>query len=874
VYLAVRRGEEIRREHLMGEFWPDADPTSARNNLKTALSAIRRAFKDSGFDPDAIVNAGRDSVRWIAKTSIDSREFERCSVEIPAERSRAIDLYGGEFLPGDYNVWAAETRDRLGARFEDILRAELAQRASPEIAERLLTLDPFSDSAYLALMDDAVRRGNRREAQLLYRRYSAALAEIGDEPSAELAVHAGIRTNGEADRELGFLGRTGELAEIREWLDDTRGPATLIVSGIAGIGKSALIARARELFGDAWDRARTVVCARPESLPSVREAHPEAREIVLGPLSRGDITVALARRYSHGEVPRIVETLWSRCEGHPLLVQAAIRQLDSARFPREVERRFEQQLEAAGEDALPVAQLLALEPQLGIDDLVALLDWSHERVVDARDRLSNFGIIVDERVTRFSFSIFATVSLRALPPGRRHATIERIAERLKLHEHPGAKLRLAQHSLVLRRTNAAASAYLEAGRDFMAFGAWSNALDALNAGIALLEQLATSATATSLLRELYLSRGRALYETGSFPSALHSLDSAMDLSVRGTDSAVRADALVTIGHALSRVNHANAAWSAAQQAAEEARQAPDLRSELEAYALMARLLFIATKYDEAIDCAKAAYEHAVEAREWTAAATLAQRAADAARRQLNFSECFTWVQRQLDAAVLAGPVIEAQAHYALGSVAYAVNDLERALEQAHQGLGLIAGVRRRQSFSTMPLGQLEWNCHQALAHTYVAAGALENALVECEWLMRSPWVFNTTACAAMTFATVVDARLASGTPGDIAASTAFAKRIPELPPSDPAAFLDALTRARIMARTGDAQAASMLRHALELIDRAAALVPDQIYISYNRLADAAYGIDDSLSARAAQAASFHHERVVSAAGEMWRGGLV
>jgi hypothetical protein len=47
------------------------------------------------------------------------------------------------------------------------------------------------------------------------------------------------------------------------------------------------------------------------------------------------------------------------------------------------------------------------------------------------------------------------------------------------------------------------------------------------------------------------------------------------------------------------------------------------------------------------------------------------------------------------------------------------------------------------------------------------------------------------------------------------------------------------------------------------------LVLDQIYISYQRLAEAARGIDDLLAARAAEAARRHRQRVIDAAGELW-----
>jgi hypothetical protein len=252
------------------------------------------------------------------------------------------------------------------------------------------------------------------------------------------------------------------------------------------------------------------------------------------------------------------------------------------------------------------------------------------------------------------------------------------------------------------------------------------------------------------------------------------------------------------------------------------------------------------------------------------ASTLAQRAADASRRLLHFADCYHWVQRQLEAAVLAGPVIEAQAHYGLGSVEYAVNRLDRALDHCREGLRLINGVRRRHTLTTLPLGLIEWTCHQALAHTYAAAGKLDDGLAECEWLVRSPWVLNTTACAAMTLATVVDVRLTADSDDDRRAAIMLAERIPPPPADDPAAFLDALTRARIATLTGPAARATVLLHdAYAAIVRAEPLVPDQIHMSYERLAHAARGIDDLLAARAAEAGRRHRQRVIEAAGPLW-----
>jgi hypothetical protein len=174
---------------------------------------------------------------------------------------------------------------------------------------------------------------------------------------------------------------------------------------------------------------------------------------------------------------------------------------------------------------------------------------------------------------------------------------------------------------------------------------------------------------------------------------------------------------------------------------------------------------------------------------------------------------------------------------------------------------------------SFPLGHTEWGLHQALAHLHVSRGEIGDGLAECEWLVRSPWVFNTTACSAMTLATVVDVRLASNTEDDRRAAIALAERIPPASPDNPAAFLDVQTRARIAAINGPrARAVELFHDAYAAIVRAEPLVPDQIHISYEKVAQAARGVDDLLAARAAEAGRRHRQRVIDAAGPLWGTG--
>lgn len=737
-YLALRRNESIRRETLMAEFWPDAEGRNARNSLKTALATVRRFFRDYEIDPDTVVVADRDDVRWLCPVAIDVADVERCALGSEPGRKRAIASYGAEFLPGDYHAWAVDMRSRLAVRIEDILRAELAARPNEDVAERLLRLDPYCDEAFVALIDGALAAGNRREARSYFERYTGALSEIGVAPSADLGAR------------------------------------------VAAGSRSA----------DADD-------------------------------------------------------------------------------PSAADRRFNEQLRAAGEDALDVAELLALEAELDDDDLVALLDWSLERVVEATSRLAVFRILEARFPARFSLEAYAQIAANRSTSGRRRLIISRIARRLALHEEPQSKSHLAEHYVTLGRSRDAAAASLEAGNGFLAFAAWTNALGAFDAGIEHLEPIATSVPATALLCKLHLGRGEAFFQLGEFLPAIRAIGSALDLTDPDGDAPMRARAFVRVGHAFARLNNADSAWMAVHQGELASLRAGAL-AELEVAELASRLLCNAMRFDEAIARAASAYERAIAAGAHRQASTLAHRVAEPLRRLLRFDECAKWTELQLAAAVVAGPEIEAQARYAAGAVAYARNQLERSETNSREALRILERMRRGPGAGNLPLGLAKWQCHQALAHVLFRRGHLDEALVECAWLVRSPWVFNTTSCSAITFATVVDVWLASGTQEHRAAALALADRIPALAPTDQSYFLDVLTRARLAAIEGSRARALHLLHAAHAATIAAERqMPDQIHISYEKLASAARGIDDVLAARSSEAARRHRESVKIAAGIAW-----
>lgn len=863
-YIALRRDETIRRETLMAEFWPDAEATSARNNLKTTLSSLRRVFRSGGVDPDDVLEISRDAVRWIASAVADSRDFERCSADVDDERRAAIAIYRGEFSPGDTSQWAEDLRHRLALRFEYMLRRELAAAPSPDLAERLLALDPFSDDAYTALIETALRSGDSRTAQAVYRRYVAALEEIQAEPSQDLAIRVGLRKRARSGESAGrFWGRVDELAEVERLFNN--GACAVAISGIPGIGKTALAAEAARRLPGLKLTVRDG--ASPTIARATREAAP-VEEIALGPLTYDEVAVALRVAFPLAG-SNVVDAVWKRSLGYPLVLADLIAMLEQIgdrasvverlRLSRDLERRFEAELHAAGADVAQMLVFLALEPRLDNDDLAVLLDFSPARVLDLRERVDRFGI---------AYPFYAEAALRSLSPGRRQFALQRIAERLKLHEDSNAKLRLAEHFAELGQARNAAQAYLEAGTAFGDGSSYANAILAAEAGISTLEVSAPSSGGLDVLRRLHLLRGRALYQHGSFVPAVRSLEALLDVTDERYEE-LRIQGLITMGHALVRADLPGPASAIAEQAAKESAAAGDLQSELRAQHLHARVLRDRVLYDSAIEAAGDGYRRSMEAHQWAIAASFASLVSEITRRQLHFDSAFYWTQQQLETALLAGPFVEAEARHMLGSVRASVFQLHEALEEFRHALTLISQHRHRRSPSATPAGQLEWMLHHALGHTYVTLGDFDSAVAESEWLLHSPWTLNSALSSWQAASVTVDARLGSGSDRDIAAAKIFLERVPPAVSQDHRSCLEISARARVAARMRMPDATGLLHKAFASLEDASRFHADQIHPYLFRLAQSARGIDDVLAAHVLAAARAHERHVAQAAGALW-----
>lgn len=283
-YLVIHAGTPQRRQHLAGVFWPDSSEAQARTNLRRELHQLRAALPDAGRC--LLVEAHSLCWREDAPCHLDLLAFRRAAADAEAAADddaflaaarQALDAYGGDLLPGLYNDWVLEERERLRQRcisLLDRLAATLAGQgrlpAALEPARRRVELEPLEESGYRALMRLQALAGDRAMALRTGQRCATLLARtLGVEPSAEtLALYEELSHPVEPRLAVApalrqappLIGRDTELEVLESaWARVVQGPRLIVIAGEAGVGKSRLAA---ELAHPIQQRGAPVAQAR------------------------------------------------------------------------------------------------------------------------------------------------------------------------------------------------------------------------------------------------------------------------------------------------------------------------------------------------------------------------------------------------------------------------------------------------------------------------------------------------------------------------------------------------------------------------------------------------------------------------------------
>lgn len=237
--LALSDGHRLTRDQVMEALWPHLPPEAAAANLRKAAHHARRAL-----DVEGVVVLKRGMVHLAPSGSVttDLAAFEEAAQsalecgDVQVAR-RAVGSFGGELLPGSlYEEWTQEARRRVHALYLDLLRLMGDW-------ERVVAVDPTDEVAYRELMRRELAAGNRPQAIRWYGRLRSTLASsLGLAPSPEAeAIYREVVESIDLASSL-FVGRQVELAKVEAWFEPSnrRGIGAIVVTGPAGIGKSAL----------------------------------------------------------------------------------------------------------------------------------------------------------------------------------------------------------------------------------------------------------------------------------------------------------------------------------------------------------------------------------------------------------------------------------------------------------------------------------------------------------------------------------------------------------------------------------------------------------------------------------------------------------
>lgn len=260
----VTSGRPHRREHLAGLLWGELPDDAAANNLRQALTNLRKQF-----EPHLLIT--RETVAFDRTTDhfLDTEHFVhtlRLSSDEPVDRRvellrQALALYQGDFLEGfhvrdapDFEDWALVQRVRLrelALQGWDALTTLLLESGdytgASETAAALLAMDPWREEAHRQRMLALARSGQHSAALAQYQRCRAILRkEFDAEPAAETtALYQRIRAAQHGPRHnlpavtTAFVGRRAELAELRRLLAAPQ-PRLITILGPGGVGKSRL----------------------------------------------------------------------------------------------------------------------------------------------------------------------------------------------------------------------------------------------------------------------------------------------------------------------------------------------------------------------------------------------------------------------------------------------------------------------------------------------------------------------------------------------------------------------------------------------------------------------------------------------------------
>ncbi|MGD8624776.1 MAG: BTAD domain-containing putative transcriptional regulator, partial [Anaerolineae bacterium] len=347
-YLAVT-GQPHLRPSLAGLLWGEMPEANAQNNLRKALSNLRRLVGPHLAITRQAVAFERDSAYWL---DVEAFESLAGGAAQPASQrlAEAVALYRGDFLDGFYvrqapafEEWVLAQRARLRELAVQALhtlavhhtrRGEAGYPVALDYVTRLLALEPWREEAHRQLMLLLALSGQRGAALARYETCCQVLGQaLGVEPGDEtVRLYEQIRDDQvaliprlprclqeDAPEEAPpvFVARQRALERLDAFLTAAcagRGQVAFVTGG-PGRGKTALLAEFARRAMAAHPRL-LVAGGRCNALAGVGDPYLPFREVL------GMLTGGVEARWAAGTIRR--DHAWRLWGAVPLAAQALL----------------------------------------------------------------------------------------------------------------------------------------------------------------------------------------------------------------------------------------------------------------------------------------------------------------------------------------------------------------------------------------------------------------------------------------------------------------------------------------------------------------------------------------------------------------------
>ncbi len=305
-YLAYA-GAWVARDDLLYLFWPDADETKGRANLRQMLVSVRALPYTTGFE------AERTRVRWPVATDVAdwAAAIARRDLGL-ARHGWPRPLLDGFHVPSapEFESWLELEREVVRERQRGLL-LQAVERGGvagaddlTKLLEGWLETAPLDEEVLRVWLAACGREGRRTAALARFAAFEARLAsEMGLAPErATVALADALRGDVGATVRVGegrtpfavrrpprapggaFFGREAELARLEdELLRDAAPVVTLLAAG--GVGKTRLAVEAADHLAPRFDDGAAVVfLAGARAVNEVAPAILDALDLELQPL--------------------------------------------------------------------------------------------------------------------------------------------------------------------------------------------------------------------------------------------------------------------------------------------------------------------------------------------------------------------------------------------------------------------------------------------------------------------------------------------------------------------------------------------------------------------------------------------------------------